>query len=650
MKIHGCIIGRAIVVMTLLVIGVGPMAHADDAQTFFDDGPVGEIRLTFAESDWYTMLFNSHASDPEDPYFPAAFEYDGVILDPVGVRFKGHSSFGIPGVKKSFKIDFNEFNDETRFFGLKKLNLDNGFKDPTMLREKLFLDFAAAFVPTPRGVHVRVFVNDTYWGLYTAVEQVDKTFAQSRFGSDEDGNLFKGAASDDLSGPGGDFGSDLKWLGPDPVPYHDHYQLKTNEESDDYSQLIAFIDVLNNQDPAGFPTVLEPLFDVHNALAALALNNLFVNLDSYLASAHNFYLYDRDDTGKITHVIWDTNEAFGNFLMGLAPGDDPHELDPFWMPAPVGPPPGVEQERPLMENLWANDGYADEYLCFMERMLDEGFDADSMLDRIESLADLIRADVYADTNKMYSSSEFEQNLYSDIPDGVGSIFGLFDFVQQRASYMNAKLDVLGVQCPAAPSDLAGILFINEFMADNDGTIEDPDEPGAFEDWIELFNAGHTTIDLGGMYLSDDLEEPTAWEIPAGTTIAPGQHLIFWADKDEEQGDAHTGFKLDADGEFIGIFESDANGNVAIDGRAFGEQLTDVAEGRCPDGADYWQVMDPATPGASNGCEALIFNDGFEFGDIDAWSSDRGAEGVNRLQNTAEITRFFTVGDKKLGRR
>ena len=292
--------------------------HADEADVFFDDSFVHEIRITFTDADWYNTLYDSHANDPDDPYFSAAVECDGVVLDPVGVRFKGNSSFSIPGVKKSFKIDFNEYDDDTTFVGLKKLNLNNGFKDPTLLRAKIFLDFAGAYVPTIRAVHTRVYVNGTYWGLYTAVEQVDKTFAQSRFGDDEDGNLFKAAASDDVSGPNSDFGSDLTWLGSDPEPYHDYYQLKTNETADDYSQLIEFIDILNNQSPVDFPTLLEPVFDVQNALAGLALNNLFVNLDSYNGSAHNYYVYDRDDSGKITHIHWDTNEAFGRFLMGVS--------------------------------------------------------------------------------------------------------------------------------------------------------------------------------------------------------------------------------------------------------------------------------------------------------------------------------------------
>lgn len=580
------------------VIALAPAgpAQADDADDFFDDSYVHEVHITFTDADWYTTLYNSHSSDPDDPYFPAAVQCDDVAFDQVGVRFKGNSSFGISGVKKSLKIDFNEYDDNLTFLGLKKLNLNNGYKDPTMMRAKIFLDFARTYVPTIRAVHTRVYINGEYWGLYTAAEQIDKTFVQSRFGDDEDGNLFKGAASDDLSGPNSDFGSDLTWLGTDPSDYHDNYQLKTNEELDDYSQLIDFIDILNNQDPTNFPTLLEPVFDVQNGLVGLALNNLFVNLDAYNGSAHNYYLYDRDDSGKFTHIHWDTNESFGRFLMNVSHGDDPLELDPFWLPE-GGPQPGGDEERPLMENLWANSGYTNDYLCYLQLMLDQGFNSTTVQARIDELADLIRTDVYADDNKMYSNSEFETNLYSNITDGMDTIYGLRNFVQERASYLASRLQDFTLDCPATPSDLVGTLYINEFMAENDSTIQDPDGTG-YPDWIEIFNTSASTVDLGGLYMTDDLTDPTQWQIPLGVSIEPNGYLVFWADNDEPQGDTHTNFKLGADGEEIGLFDSD--GVSEIDSIVFGTQYSDVSYGRFPDGADSWGYMASATPGTANG--------------------------------------------------
>jgi spore coat protein CotH len=484
------------------VLASGGPGLADESDAFFDDTFVHEIRIYFDDPNWYNVLYASHDTDPDDPYFPARFEYGATVLDPVGVRFKGNSSFGIPGVKKSFKIDFDEYFEDDpawRFLGLKKLNLNNGFKDPTMLRAKLFLDFAGQYVPSIRAVHTRLYVNDVYWGLYLAVDQIDKTFCQSQFGADEDGNLFKAAASDDLSDPQSDFGSDLTWLGSDPVAYHEHYQLKTNEADDDYSQLIAFIDVLNNTATAQLPAALEPVFDVDNALWALALNNLFVNLDSYHSAAHNYYLHDRDDTGRITHVHWDTNEAFGRFLMGVEPGDDPLEMDPFWLPVGMGPPPQPTQPRPLMENLWAVDSYNKTYLRDLAWMLREGFDVSTMEARINELADIIRTDVYADTNKQYTDAQFETNLYNNIYLGGpgGTIYGLRFFVQQRAAYLDPVLDTY-----AQLKDLR----LNELMSVNVGTIQDG--AGDYDPWVEIYNLGPGLVNLSGLYLTDDDGNPT----------------------------------------------------------------------------------------------------------------------------------------------
>ncbi len=575
---------------------------SDESDTFFDDSYVHEIYLTFDPADygttgWYDTLYDSHANDPDDPYFPADFSADGVTITDVGVRFKGNSSFNAQGVKKSFKIDFDEYdkdNDELVFYDLKKLNLNNGFKDPTMLREKLFLDFAANFIAAPRAVHVKLYVNGEYYGLYTAVEQVDKTFAQNRFGNDEDGNLFKGAASD-AADANDDFGSDLTWLGSDPDPYYDYYVLKTNETANDYSQLIAFIDVLNNTSPEDFPTALEPLFDVADGLQGLALNNLFVNLDAYNGSAHNYYVYDRDDTGQITHIPWDTNESFGRFLMFVAQDEDPLKLDPFWLPTPMMP--GEDEERPLMENLWANADYGNDYLCDLQQMLDSGFDVTTMETRINELADLIRTDLYADPNKLYSNTEFETNLYTNIQDGRDTIYGLRYFVQERADYLQTELATYSLDCTLDMADLSGTLFINEFMADNETTLEDPDEADSYPDWIELYNAGATDIDLQNLYLTDDLTAPTQHAITQSLVISAGGYLLLYADNDTEQGANHLEFKLSSGGEDLAIFNTD--GATLIDSYTFGEQTPDISEGRCPDGGATWIFCASATPGASN---------------------------------------------------
>jgi hypothetical protein len=157
------------------------------------------------------------------------------------------------------------------------------------------------------------------------------------------------------------------------------------------------------------------------------------------------------------------------------------------------------------------------------------------------------------------------------------------------------------------------LFINEFMADNEITIEDPDETGEYPDWLELYNPGPFAVDLGGMYLTDDLAEPTQSPIPAGVSIDAGQTLVFWADGDTEQGPLHTSFKLSKSGEEeIGLFDTAEYAYAMIDAVVFGSQDTDVSDGRLSDGVDCWIFFDAPTPGASNG---LLYDSELD-GDVD----------------------------------
>ncbi len=158
------------------------------------------------------------------------------------------------------------------------------------------------------------------------------------------------------------------------------------------------------------------------------------------------------------------------------------------------------------------------------------------------------------------------------------------------------------------------LVINEYMSDNENTIEDPDEPGSYPDWIEIYNYGPNPIDIAGLYMSDHQADPLLWMVPTGhpaeTTIPSGGHLTIWADDDLSQGPLHSSFKLSNNGgEFIGIYYKDNDGTaVMIDGLPTESQGNDMSIGRLPDGADNWQSFQlvstepdgKPTPGSPNG--------------------------------------------------
>lgn len=144
------------------------------------------------------------------------------------------------------------------------------------------------------------------------------------------------------------------------------------------------------------------------------------------------------------------------------------------------------------------------------------------------------------------------------------------------------------------------IFINEWMASNSTSIADPAD-GDFEDWFELYNPGATFVDISGFTLSDRLDNPRKFVIPAGTIVPARGYLLVWADEEDEQNgttsDLHVNFKLSRSGESIGLYAP--NGTV-IDLVEFGEQLADVSEGRRTDGASppFVAQIQP-TPGASN---------------------------------------------------
>ena len=148
---------------------------------------------------------------------------------------------------------------------------------------------------------------------------------------------------------------------------------------------------------------------------------------------------------------------------------------------------------------------------------------------------------------------------------------------------------------AAP--VTGRLVVNEIMADNKSTLVNPEKEGAFDDWFEIYNPGTEAVDMSGMYLTDNPNNLTKWQVPAGVVIPAGGFLLFWADEANTLGPLHAGFKLSADGESIVL--TDKDGVTQIDSVTFGKQQPDVSYGRMPDGGATWSAITTPTPGKAN---------------------------------------------------
>ncbi|MCD6346328.1 MAG: lamin tail domain-containing protein, partial [Bacteroidales bacterium] len=143
------------------------------------------------------------------------------------------------------------------------------------------------------------------------------------------------------------------------------------------------------------------------------------------------------------------------------------------------------------------------------------------------------------------------------------------------------------------------IVINEFIADNNIL---PDKFGEFEDWIEFYNTNDFTVDIGGLLVTDSLQNPLKFRIPGNapdsTSIQAHGFLVFWADNNPEQGIMHLDVKLASSGESIGLAQY-RNEAVYLDTHTFGQQTTNVSKGRFPDGTGNWMTMDVPTPGGAN---------------------------------------------------
>ena len=430
-------IGVLVAVLCLAAVGLCcgsgsaggvPASSEPEYSLIFTRQAVDEYELIYTLSSWQSLQ-----REPFE-YVSGTLKFADEIYENVGIRYKGNSSFhGVSSPKKPFKVDFNRYVSGQHFHGVKKLNFANSLWDPSMMREVLGYDtFAAVGCPASRTSHIKLYVSvpgiyeRELFGVYIAIEQVDKVYLADRF-SNNGGNLYKAAM----------WGADLKWLGGESAPYRECYEKKTNEAEDDWSDLIHFIDVLNNTDSASFKIEIEKVFNVDGFLSYLAANTALSNLDSVAGRNCNFYLYNNPATGKFEFIPWDLNEAFGNHTFPRDNGLTADEMLTLDIYNPVSP-----GEHVLIERILAVPEYMDAYLAKLRALVEGYFSESSMHVEIDTIYDLIKNDVYLDSYKQYSSVDFDKSIVEDIPDDISPerILGLKPFVTRRVASILGQLE------------------------------------------------------------------------------------------------------------------------------------------------------------------------------------------------------------------
>lgn len=353
----------------------------------FDDTKVQRLDLVITKNRWNTMLadmtslygaFGSSRSggmggggltETEDPIFvPGEVFYNGKEWYRVGIRFKGNSSLQSTwqsgNLKLSFKLDFDEFEDEypqidnQRFNGFKKLSLKNNFDDKSMLREKVAGDvFRNAGLAASHTAFYEVYVDfgdgPTYFGVYTLTEEVDDTVIDTQFSSDK-GNLYK---------PDGDAASFASGSFDETEMYK-----KTNEDEADFTDVKNLLNILHDgsrtSDPTAWRAQLDAVLDTEVFLNYLAINTTIQNWDTYGRMTHNYFLYNNPANNKLTWIPWDNNEALQS---GKREGSLPLDFS------------GLSASQwPLIGYIYQDPVYQAKYKAYLESIVTGAFEPNSM--------------------------------------------------------------------------------------------------------------------------------------------------------------------------------------------------------------------------------------------------------------------------------
>jgi hypothetical protein len=292
---------------------------------------------TALQTDMVSRVEREAAIPPQDynPYHPVqSLRVAGETVSNVMIRLKGQSSWlhaiagwqqGMPIPKMQFAIAFDQVDDHARFHGLKKVELDMPHNDESMLRQRLALAFLRddLEVPAQCANSARLVVNGEYYGLYTNLERLDKSFLKRVFPGQADGDLW-----------------DAGWT------------LETNTSVVDHPRQCQFWGLPPGGCGLSPPAMMDAdamamIIDLEASMTEWAGEAMITDGDGYWGGRHNWFLYDHPTRGFIwlphdldATLSWiarnDVDPVYWWEIRTVSSNPDPHYLgvvnNPNWLP------------------------------------------------------------------------------------------------------------------------------------------------------------------------------------------------------------------------------------------------------------------------------------------------------------------------------
>ena len=463
LKKYKMILLSGLLVVVFCVAAYFVVERADSATDtyaahIFQEDTVNEINIEIDEADWQDMLENPL----EEEYHKANVTINGETVGNVAIRTKGNTSLTFvansDSDRYSFKLDFDYYDNNGNYYGLKKLCLNNNYSDNSSMREYISYKIMGEMgLDVPECAYSHITVNGEEWGLYLAVEPVDEVFLAEHF-ADATGDLYKPEGM-------GYTGADLVYNGDD-ISAYTGLNLKTNLNSSDGKEILALMQAL--EDGEG----LEEVLDVEKALKYIAANVALANFDSYLGvTTHNFYLYE--ENGRFTIIPWDMNLAFGGFgggevdiyeptkqgMGGFGGGDKRKDTqdnnavpnaaenteaqaDANNQPQPPdnadmqGMPSMDSGEKPLVTTLLENETYRSMYEGYLKEIAEKYFTQEYMTELVTKIHDLIAPYVQNDPTAFCTYEEFEQTCSTDPTDQYSLVYYAVNMAESIENQLN----------------------------------------------------------------------------------------------------------------------------------------------------------------------------------------------------------------------
>ncbi|KAF9436986.1 hypothetical protein BGZ76_002341 [Entomortierella beljakovae] len=283
----------------------------------FDDTQIATIHLTADPAIFADMVANP--LDEERKAIKASFRFinaDTVYnAEEVKLKISGHGSRKFK--KLSLRVKFDDDKGET-FFDRPIIKLRNEAYDPTMIREKLYIDSLNSIgVRTSQGAWVRVYVNGKPFGFHLMVEDIETPFLQGTF---HDGKL-KPKELGSLYQMGSHvIGQEatLQYAGPLTANYnaeiYSNKNLGANTKDEPMAQLISFFKTLQDYDPTlpGGIKFWNSRLDLDGFLRSMAMEYLAGAWDAYWWKGNNYFMYFNPTEARWQFIPTDFDSTFSD--------------------------------------------------------------------------------------------------------------------------------------------------------------------------------------------------------------------------------------------------------------------------------------------------------------------------------------------------